>query len=82
MTRHIPGHTRPRTRTVRARRGDVLVLGSDGFTSALAGRKTPLGTELATRWSEPPDPVTFLSHVDFVHHYFYDDRSVVAVWIR
>lgn len=82
VTRHVPGYVDTRTCTVPARKGDVLVLGSDGFTGALAGRRTPLGDELAARWVEPPDPVTFLSHVDFVHHYFYDDRSVVAVWIR
>jgi serine/threonine protein phosphatase PrpC len=82
VTRHVPGHSEPRTRTVKAGRGDVIVLGSDGFTGALGGRRTPLGVELAARWSEPPEPATFLSHADFVHQYFYDDRSVVAVWIR
>lgn len=62
--------------------GAVLVLATDGFARALGERNSPLSRGLADAWREPPGPSDFMGQVDFVHPYFNDDRSVVAVWVR
>ncbi|WP_169789047.1 protein phosphatase 2C domain-containing protein [Nonomuraea candida] len=60
--------------------GDVLVLCSDGFGSAMGGGGSLLAQRLATSWSSPPELRGFLRDVDFQLSTYDDDRTVLAVW--
>lgn len=59
--------------------GSVLLLATDGLSDPLAF--DDVQQELATRWRRPPDPVDFLTQVQFRRKSYDDDRSVAAVWV-
>lgn len=82
-TRQLPGYTDPRIlENIPVASGSVLLLGTDGFASALGSETaSPLSRELAGRWRKTPPPLEFLTHVDFVEDGRVDDRAVVAVWV-
>ncbi|MCF6471900.1 protein phosphatase 2C domain-containing protein [Nonomuraea sp. MG754425] len=60
--------------------GDVLVLCSDGFGTAMGGGGSTLAQRLVTSWSSPPALRGFLHDVDFHLSTYDDDRTVLAVW--
>ncbi|SDM12006.1 protein phosphatase 2C domain-containing protein [Nonomuraea jiangxiensis] len=60
--------------------GDVLVLCSDGFGTALGGGGSALAQRLVTSWSSPPALRSFLCDVDFQLSTYDDDRTVLALW--
>lgn len=60
--------------------GDVLVLCSDGFGTAMGGGGSVLAQQLATSWSSPPALRSFLRDVDFQLSTYDDDRTVLALW--
>ncbi|MFB4269389.1 protein phosphatase 2C domain-containing protein [Nonomuraea sp. GTA35] len=60
--------------------GDVLVLCSDGFGTALGGGGSVLAQRLVTSWSSPPALRSFLCDVDFHLSTYDDDRTVLALW--
>ncbi|GAA4935281.1 hypothetical protein GCM10023334_043810 [Nonomuraea thailandensis] len=60
--------------------GDVLVLCSDGFGTAMGGGGSVLAQRLVTSWSSPPALRSFLCDVDFQLSTYDDDRTVLALW--
>ncbi|MCG5219627.1 protein phosphatase 2C domain-containing protein [Streptosporangium sp. KLBMP 9127] len=60
--------------------GDVLVLCSDGFGTAMGGGGSALAQRLVTSWSSPPALRSFLHDVDFHLSTYDDDRTVLALW--
>lgn len=60
--------------------GDVLVLCSDGFGTAMGGGGSVLAQQLVTSWSSPPTLRSFLRDVDFHLSTYDDDRTVLALW--
>ncbi|TDC11490.1 hypothetical protein E1267_00705 [Nonomuraea longispora] len=60
--------------------GDVLVLCSDGFGTAMGGGGSLLAQQLATLWCSPPELRSFLHDVDFQLSTYDDDRTVLALW--
>ncbi|WP_344476635.1 protein phosphatase 2C domain-containing protein [Nonomuraea monospora] len=60
--------------------GDVLVLCSDGFGTAMGGGGSVLAQRLVTAWSSPPELRSFLRDVDFQLSTYDDDRTVLALW--
>jgi serine/threonine protein phosphatase PrpC len=60
--------------------GDVLVLCSDGFGTAMGGGGSALAQQLVTSWSAPPALRSFLRDVDFHLSTYDDDRTVLALW--
>ncbi|MGR6913383.1 protein phosphatase 2C domain-containing protein [[Actinomadura] parvosata] len=60
--------------------GDVLVLCSDGFGTAMGGGGSLLAQRLVTSWRSPPALRSFLCDVDFQLSTYDDDRTVLALW--
>ncbi|MEO3876089.1 protein phosphatase 2C domain-containing protein [Nonomuraea sp. B12E4] len=60
--------------------GDVLILCSDGFGTAMGGGGSTLAQRLVTSWSSPPALRSFLRDVDFQLSTYDDDRTVLALW--
>ncbi|MEV0613547.1 protein phosphatase 2C domain-containing protein [Nonomuraea sp. NPDC050404] len=60
--------------------GDVLVLCSDGFGTAMGSGGSLLAQRLVTSWSSPPEQRSFLDDVDFHLSTYDDDRTVLALW--
>ncbi|TDD02308.1 hypothetical protein E1292_23825 [Nonomuraea deserti] len=60
--------------------GDVLVLCSDGFGTAMGGGGSVLAQQLVTSWSSPPALRSFFRDVGFHLSTYDDDRTVLALW--
>ncbi|MEO3793081.1 protein phosphatase 2C domain-containing protein [Nonomuraea sp. B10E15] len=60
--------------------GDVLVLCSDGFGTAMGGGGSVLAQQLVTSWSSPPALRSFYRDVGFHLSTYDDDRTVLALW--
>ncbi|MEO3887005.1 protein phosphatase 2C domain-containing protein [Nonomuraea sp. B5E05] len=60
--------------------GDVLVLCSDGFGTAMGGGGSVLARQLVTSWSSPPALRSFYRDVGFHLSTYDDDRTVLALW--
>ncbi|GAA2634624.1 hypothetical protein GCM10010399_79090 [Dactylosporangium fulvum] len=68
-------------RTVWLRRGDALVLMSDGVGDPLLDGTGTVGQFLAESWRVPPPPIQFAAQVDFARRSHDDDRTAVAIWV-
>ncbi|UBU13535.1 protein phosphatase 2C domain-containing protein [Nonomuraea gerenzanensis] len=60
--------------------GDVLVLCSDGFGTAMGGGASVLAQRLVSSWRTPPELRSFLRDVHFQLSTYDDDRTVLALW--
>lgn len=58
--------------------GSMLLLATDGLGDPLSFEEVQ--AELARHWWRPPDPVDFLTQVQFRRRSYDDDRSAAAVW--
>jgi serine/threonine protein phosphatase PrpC len=58
--------------------GAVLLIASDGLGVPLSS--ADVQEELARRWRHAPDPIDFLTQVQFRRKSYDDDRSAVAIW--
>jgi serine/threonine protein phosphatase PrpC len=70
----------PRGVTTTVKKGDVVVLMSDGIGDPLEDGSRTVGRFLAEAWREPPAPLQFAAQVDFARKTHDDDRTAVAVW--
>ncbi|MEV0566334.1 protein phosphatase 2C domain-containing protein [Dactylosporangium sp. NPDC050588] len=66
--------------TTTVRKGDVVVLMSDGLGDPLEDGTRTVGRFLAEAWREPPAPLQFAAQVDFARKTHDDDRTAVAIW--
>jgi serine/threonine protein phosphatase PrpC len=80
--RALPHHAKPTSRVGHLSRGDVLLLATDGFWTALDDAHCSLASVTANSWSSPPSLLSFTNQIDFHLDGYYDDRSAIAVWIR
>ncbi|GAA1577286.1 hypothetical protein GCM10009827_118920 [Dactylosporangium maewongense] len=82
VTRALPLSRPPTGRAIMTavRKGDVVVLMSDGVGDPLEDGSRTVGRFLAEAWREPPAPLQFAAQVDFARKTHDDDRTAVAVW--
>jgi serine/threonine protein phosphatase PrpC len=69
-----------RRTTPELRRGDALMLMTDGVSDALGDGTGEVGEALGSTWIRPPQPHAFAAQVDFQRTTFTDDRTVVGIW--
>ncbi|MEJ2887966.1 protein phosphatase 2C domain-containing protein [Actinomycetospora aeridis] len=62
------------------RRGEALVLMTDGVGDPLGDGANDFADFLSDVWSVPPAALAFAAHLDFARRSFDDDRTAVAVW--
>lgn len=63
------------------RKGDVLVMATDGLHEAIGNGNSPLGDHLRVAWASPPRALEFANDLDFRLQGYGDDRAAVAVWL-
>lgn len=81
LTAALPGDTGAlEVRPFEWRRGDLLLLSSDGFAVSLERGRGGFARRLAVDWQVPPDLREFYRQVDFRASTHEDDRTAVAVW--
>jgi serine/threonine protein phosphatase PrpC len=71
--------TEPYVSTV-LRKGEALVLMTDGIGDPLGNGDNDFGDFLAEMWKAPPPALAYAAHVDFARRSFDDDRTAVTVW--
>ncbi|WP_189957772.1 protein phosphatase 2C domain-containing protein [Streptomyces alanosinicus] len=62
--------------------GDVLLVGSDGFGSALGDGSGSIGKIFANLLANIPRPLELAHTLDFSRELFDDDRTLIALWIK
>jgi hypothetical protein len=71
----------PIMRQVNFSRGDVLLVGTDGFGDPLGSGRGEVGRAFSHHLSEPPSPLGLAHLLDFSRETYDDDRTLVAVWL-
>jgi hypothetical protein len=79
-TRGMPLHVEAIYAAFEVPLANAVILASDGFHTALMDPAGELSSHLTQLWAKAPRPVDFLDTISFEGDYYYDDRSVVAVW--
>lgn len=79
-TRGMPQHVEATYAVFEVPLANAVILASDGFHTALMDPAGELSSHLTQLWAKAPRPVDFLDTISFEGDYYYDDRSVVAVW--
>jgi Protein phosphatase 2C len=76
----LPGNVTVQPIARHLRRGEALVVITDGLGDPLGAGAGVVGRFLAAMWAEPPDLLAFAGHTGFYRRTFADDRTAVVVW--
>lgn len=78
--RPLPGHVAPKALRFTLKRGEAVLLVTDGIGDPLGAGDSALGRMIADAWAAPPPIGTFLDQVNFLMRSYDDDRTAVGLW--